>query len=46
MNTILNKFDMYTSRQISNYSHKENLWKSTCLKDIINLDRAKELNEI
>lgn len=42
---VLNKFKDYTSYDISEYSHKENLWKDTNLKEIIPLEKAGELND-
>lgn len=42
---ISNKFDTFTALEISNYSHEESLWLNTGDKEIINLDRACELND-
>lgn len=44
MQKVLNKFDNYTSREISDYSHEESLWENTELKDVIDIERAYELN--
>ena len=45
MRLVLNRFDSYTSKEISDYSHNESLWLTTDLKDIIDIERANELNE-
>lgn len=45
LHKVLNKFDDYTSRQVSNYSHRESLWKDTKIKNIISIERAQELND-
>lgn len=42
---VLNKFDSYTSARISEYSHKEKLWDEKNIKEVISIERAKELNE-
>ncbi len=46
LRSVLNKFDSYTSREISDYSHRESLWCNTKIKETINLERAIELNEL
>lgn len=43
---VLKKFDEYTSAQISEYSHNESLWSEECIKEIIDLERADELQDI
>lgn len=42
---ISNKFKSYTSKQISEYSHDEPIWKEGTIKKIIPIEKAKELNE-
>ncbi|QEK12692.1 DUF4065 domain-containing protein [Crassaminicella thermophila] len=42
---VLDKFDMYTAAEISDYSHKEDLWLYTELKEEIDIERAIELHE-
>lgn len=44
LDKISSKFDSYTSRGISLYSHAESLWRNTPPKQIIDLRRANELN--
>lgn len=43
---ILKKFDKFTSTEISDYSHKESLWIKTQIKDVINIERVNELNDL
>lgn len=43
---VLNKFDKFTSAQISEYSHKESLWSEKHIKEIIDIERAEELKNI
>jgi uncharacterized phage-associated protein len=45
LNRVLERFNMFTASDISEYSHRESLWKNTPMKQIINLNRASELNE-
>lgn len=42
---VSEKFEDYSSSEISDYSHKESLWKESSLKDIIPLELACDLNE-
>lgn len=44
--SVLNKFDKFTSAQISEYSHKESLWSEDCIKEVIDIERAGELQDI
>lgn len=45
LDAVINKFDNYSSREISQYSHEEILWLNTELKEIIEIERADELEE-
>ena len=42
-NKILNKFQNFSSNELSDYSHKEPLWINTRFKDEISIERADEL---
>ncbi|MBY6877973.1 type II toxin-antitoxin system antitoxin SocA domain-containing protein [Clostridium botulinum] len=46
LSKIQNKFELFTASDISEYSHKEPLWINTGLKQIIDINRAGELNEL
>ena len=45
LNKVQEKFKDYTASEISEYSHKEKLWANTELKQVIDVNRANELNE-
>lgn len=45
MDKVLHKFDKFTAHEISEYSHREPLWKNTILKEKIDISRACELND-
>lgn len=42
---VATKFKNYSSSEISEYSHKEKLWKDALLKEVIPLEKAQELSE-
>lgn len=45
LNKVIETFDRYTSSEISDYSHRENLWMCSSIKDPIDINRAVELND-
>lgn len=42
---VSDQFDSFTSRDISEYSHKEALWEECDYKEVIRLEEADKLNE-
>lgn len=45
LHKVINEFDRYTSREISDYSHEELLWIKARYKDEIKIEEAYLLNE-
>jgi uncharacterized phage-associated protein len=46
MRKVHARFDKFTAKQISDYSHNETLWKDTSFKEVISIERAYELHDI
>ncbi len=45
LNEVCDYFDSYSSTRISDYSHREPLWKETELKDVIPIGEAYKLDD-
>jgi len=45
LSEVANMFSLFTSAEISEYSHREKLWYDTKIGDVIDFDRAELLNE-
>lgn len=43
---VSSKFDTWTAGEISEYSHREPLWKQTRLRHVIPSSKAEELNDL